>query len=90
MNDFVKNKIPELVMLCEMFEIKTMYLFGSAVTEFFTDQSDIDILISFKDLPFDKYTDNYFKLLEKLYEFVGGIFNCGNHVLIAEILFFLV
>jgi len=53
MNDFVKNKIPELVILCEMFEIKTMYLFGSAVTEFFTDQSDIDILISFKDLPFD-------------------------------------
>jgi predicted nucleotidyltransferase len=71
MNDFVKNKIPELVMLCEMFEIKTMYLFGSAVTEFFTDQSDIDILISFKDLPFDKYTDNYFKLLEKLEQLFG-------------------
>ena len=47
-----------------------MYLFGSATTEKFNDSSDIDILISFKEIPFEKYTDNYFELhemLEKLF-----------------------
>ena len=47
-----------------------MCLFGSATTEKFNDSSDIDILISFKEIPFEKYTDNYFELhemLEKLF-----------------------
>jgi predicted nucleotidyltransferase len=45
-----------------------MYVFGSAVTSDFNESSDIDILISFKDIPYDKYTDNYFELHEKLQE----------------------
>ena len=45
-----------------------MYVFGSAVTPDFNESSDVDILISFKDIPYDKYTDNYFELHEKLQE----------------------
>jgi predicted nucleotidyltransferase len=48
-----------------------MYLFGSAVTSDFSQSSDIDILISFKDISFEKYTDNYFELhntLVKLFQ----------------------
>ena len=56
----------ELEGLCEEYDIKTMYVFGSAATGSFNDSSDIDILISFKDIPFDQYTDNYFALHEKL------------------------
>lgn len=57
---------PELKRLCEKYDIKTMYLFGSATTTEFNDKSDIDILISFKEISFEKYTDNYFDLHEKL------------------------
>jgi len=68
MLNLILNKKPELKKLCEEYDIKTMYVFGSATTGVFNEASDIDILISFKDIPFDKYTDNYFHLHEKLEE----------------------
>ena len=43
-----------------------MYLFGSANTGNFNKESDIDILISFQELPFEQYTDNYFEIHEAL------------------------
>jgi predicted nucleotidyltransferase len=43
-----------------------MYAFGSVCTDKFTEQSDIDILISFDNLSIDQYTDNYFDLHYKL------------------------
>lgn len=70
MNKIIADKIEVLKELCEKYDIKTMYVFGSVVTDKFKDNSDIDILISFKDIPFEKYTDNYFDLhyeLEKLF-----------------------
>lgn len=70
MLSLMKNKIDELQLLCEKYDVKSMYLFGSATTEKFNDSSDIDILISFKEIPHEKYTDNYFELheiLEKLF-----------------------
>ena len=45
---------------------KIMYVFGSAVTSDFSESSDVDILISFKDISFEKYTDNYFELHDAL------------------------
>jgi hypothetical protein len=70
MNKLILDKIDELKMLCTRYDIDKMYVFGSATTDKFNDDSDIDILISFKDISVDKYTDNYFELhdsLEKLF-----------------------
>lgn len=66
MLNLIENNKQELQRLCEKYDIKTMYLFGSATSSDFNQLSDIDILISFKEIPFDKYTDNYFELHEKL------------------------
>lgn len=66
MFNLIQYKKPELQKLCVEYDIKTMYVFGSATTSDFSETSDIDILISFKEIPFDKYTDNYFELHEKL------------------------
>ena len=68
MLNLIENNKIELQRLCEQYDIKSMYVFGSAVTSDFNESSDIDILISFKDIPYDKYTDNYFELHEKLQE----------------------
>jgi predicted nucleotidyltransferase len=68
MLNFIEIKKIELQRLCEQYDIKSMYVFGSAVTPDFNESSDVDILISFKDIPYDKYTDNYFELHEKLQE----------------------
>lgn len=66
MLELIVTKKQALHTLCEKYEVHAMYVFGSAVTGDFKDSSDIDILISFKELPFDKYTDNYFSLHEEL------------------------
>ena len=61
----------ELKKLCETYDVRTLYLFGSASTDKFNNSSDIDILVSFKDISIEKYTDNYFELhyrLEELFE----------------------
>ena len=66
MLNLIENSKKELQKLCIKYDIQTMYVFGSATTPIFNNSSDIDLLISFKDIPFDKYTDNYFELHEQL------------------------
>jgi predicted nucleotidyltransferase len=71
MQKFILNKMEELKKLCETYDVRTLYLFGSASTDKFNNSSDIDILVSFKDISIEKYTDNYFELhyrLEELFE----------------------
>jgi len=52
-----------------LYKLKKLYAFGSAVTDNFTDESDIDFLISFDEkLSVEEYTDNYFALHYKLRE----------------------
>jgi hypothetical protein len=68
MHILIKDKLDDLKKLCQRFDVRTMYVFGSACTEKFNDKSDIDILISFKDISIEQYTDNYFELHYKLEE----------------------
>lgn len=68
MQGLIKDKLEELKKLCQDYDVKTMHVFGSVCTDKFNDKSDIDILISFKDISIEKYTDNYFKLHYKLEE----------------------
>jgi predicted nucleotidyltransferase len=68
MQRLIKDKLNELKKLCQDYDVKTLYVFGSACTDKFNDKSDIDILISFKDISIEKYTDNYFELHYKLEE----------------------
>jgi hypothetical protein len=68
MQEFIKDKLDDLKKLCQDYDVRTMYVFGSVCTDKFNDNSDIDILISFKDISIEKYTDNYFELHYKLEE----------------------
>ncbi len=62
MNKVLLDKIEELKQLCKKYDVSTMYAFGSVCTEKFNEKSDIDLLISFKKLSIEQYTDNYFNL----------------------------
>lgn len=68
MNKIIDDKIQALRELCKRYDVKTLYLFGSVCSDKFKNDSDIDILISFKDLSIERYTDNYFELHYKLEE----------------------
>lgn len=69
MQTIIKNKLKELQKLCLNLKIKKLYVFGSAVSDSFNKNSDIDILISFsEEISIEEYTQNYFKLHYKLRE----------------------
>lgn len=68
MQRIIEDKMDTLKDLCRKYDVKTMYVFGSVCTDNFNDNSDIDILVSFKDISIEKYTDNYFDLHHKLEE----------------------
>ena len=71
MDRVVLDKLDELKRLCNIYSVKSMYVFGSVCTDKFNDDSDIDILISFDNLSIEKYTDNYFELHYKLQDLFG-------------------
>jgi len=66
MNYLIENQLEKIRELCFEHKVSTLHVFGSAVTDAFSEESDIDILIKFKDLSHEEYTDMYFSLHEKL------------------------
>jgi predicted nucleotidyltransferase len=52
----------DLMQLCQQNNVKSLYVFGSVLTDHFTDQSDIDLVVDIDaEDPLD-YADNYFNL----------------------------
>lgn len=69
MNRLIKEKLSGIIKLCENHGVKSLYIFGSANTNMFNKNSDIDFLIAFKEsLSIEDYTENYFTLHYKLRE----------------------
>lgn len=69
MQHLIEKHRQELINISKALKINRLYIFGSAVSDNYRDDSDIDFLISFADnLTVDEYTDNYFKLQYKLRE----------------------
>ena len=63
----IENKKSELTELCKLLNIQRMNVFGSAVSNKFKEDSDIDFLISFSEkLSVEEYTENYFELHYRL------------------------
>lgn len=72
MNKIITDNLDALVDLCKKHRVKTLYLFGSANTDLFNDQSDLDFLISYQeDIPLNEYADNFFDLIENLERLFG-------------------
>jgi uncharacterized protein len=67
MHKILENKIHKLHDICKSLGIQRMYAFGSVISDRFTDESDIDFLISFSEnLTIEEYTNNYFALQYQL------------------------
>jgi predicted nucleotidyltransferase len=52
--------------LCETHNVEKLYLFGSATTTEFNEESDIDFLVKFKSFDLKLYFLNYIDLKTKL------------------------
>jgi len=46
--------------LCENHKVKSLYAFGSVLTDKFNNDSDIDLIVDFSNIELENYADNYF------------------------------
>jgi predicted nucleotidyltransferase len=65
MQNIISKNLDKIESLCETYNVKSLFAFGSVCTDHFNDHSDIDLLISFKPMDFGDYADTYFELAEK-------------------------
>ncbi|WPR70620.1 nucleotidyltransferase domain-containing protein [Flavobacterium sp. NG2] len=55
--------------LCKTHKVKSLYAFGSVLTNEFSNESDVDLIVDFEQLDVLDYGDNYYDLkfsLEKI------------------------
>ena len=65
------RKMDGIRMLCDLHKVGSLFAFGSVTSDRFTERSDIDMVVRFKEIDLDTYADNYFSLkegLEKLFD----------------------
>ena len=65
MNKLISDKLDTIKAICALHNVNSLYVFGSVCTDKFNDKSDIDLLISFKNMDFGDYADTYFELAEE-------------------------
>jgi predicted nucleotidyltransferase len=46
--------------LCKNHKVKSLYAFGSVLTDQFNSESDIDLIVDFLNIEVEDYADNYF------------------------------
>jgi len=51
---------PDIIKLCETHKVKSLYAFGSVLTDNFNKESDIDLIVDFSNIAVEDYADNYF------------------------------
>ncbi|MDR0833441.1 MAG: nucleotidyltransferase domain-containing protein [Candidatus Symbiothrix sp.] len=66
--NIVEQNIKTVAELCKQYKVRNMYLFGSALTEKFSPDSDIDFLVNFGRVSLYSYFDNYMEFKDELEE----------------------
>ncbi|MFN5360618.1 MAG: nucleotidyltransferase family protein [Bacteroidota bacterium] len=67
MNPLVAYK-KQINELCVNHKVKSLYAFGSVLTDHFNNKSDIDLIVDFNEIDLLDYADNYFDLKFSLQE----------------------
>jgi uncharacterized protein len=74
MNELVRIKKDQIEALCKKHFVKKLYLFGSALTDSFNKDSDVDFFYEIgeeKNAPGFDYASNIFSLEDALAELLG-------------------
>jgi hypothetical protein len=54
--------------LCDSHKVRSLYAFGSVLTDTFSAESDIDLIVEFDAVQLEDYADNYFDFKFSLQE----------------------
>jgi predicted nucleotidyltransferase len=57
---YIEQHSGEIKKLCVLHNVKTLYAFGSVVSDRLTEKSDIDFIVDFGNVDIEEYADNYF------------------------------
>ena len=68
---YLEKYIKEIKILCQKNKVKTLHVFGSVLTNRFSDKSDIDLIVDIDTLDPLDYADNYFNLKFALEELLN-------------------
>ncbi len=64
----LESYLSEITKLCENHKVKSLYAFGSVLTDSFNNESDIDLIVDFSNIAVEDYADNYFDFKFSLQE----------------------
>jgi uncharacterized protein len=59
---FLESYKGDIKILCQKNKVKSLYVFGSVLTDKFTEKSDIDLIVDIDSKDPLEYSDNYFNL----------------------------
>lgn len=57
-----------IIKLCKAHKVKSLYAFGSVLSDNFNAESDIDLIVDFASMEVEDYADNYFDFKFSLQE----------------------
>ncbi|MDX9694813.1 MAG: nucleotidyltransferase domain-containing protein [Bacteroidales bacterium] len=58
----ISQHINQIIQLCEINKVRTLFAFGSVTTDKFKQDSDIDLVVDIDEKDPISYSDNYFNL----------------------------
>lgn len=64
--NFLTNYLSSIFSLCKKHKVSKLFAFGSVLTNRFTDESDVDLVVEFQNMPVEDYADNYLNLKDAL------------------------
>lgn len=64
--NLIDQHIETIIILCKKHKVKELYVFGSVLSNKFTESSDVDVLVEFGQIEILDYFENYMDFKEEL------------------------
>lgn len=64
--NLIELNLQQIFTLCRQYKVNKLFVFGSILSTSFNQDSDVDLLVDFKDVAIEDYADNYFNLKDAL------------------------
>ena len=60
--NLIDHHFKDIHTLCKTHKVKSLYAFGSVLTDQFNPESDVDLVVDFENIDVLEYGDNYYDL----------------------------
>ena len=67
----IENNRQKIIALCKKHKVGKLFVFGSILTDNFSESSDVDMVVDFDKVTLEDYVDNYFDLKYSLEDLFG-------------------